>query len=61
MFDPFTLKSARTRTDTPRDGPLRMGVQIHSGGAVKARIFRATLTAAMLAAVVQAFGAAIKW
>ena len=28
---------------------------------LKARLFRATMTAAMLAAVVQAFGAAIKW
>ena len=30
-------------------------------GAVKARLFRATVTAAMLAAVLQAFGAYIKW
>jgi hypothetical protein len=28
---------------------------------LKARMFRATVTAAMLAAVIQAFGAAIKW
>ena len=28
---------------------------------LKARIYRATVTAAMLAAVLQAFGAAIKW
>jgi hypothetical protein len=28
---------------------------------LKARLFRATVTAAMLAAVIQAFGAAIKW
>jgi hypothetical protein len=61
MSDPSSLKPVLQWTDTPGDGPLRMGVQIHSGGAVKARIFRATLTAAMLAAVVQAFGAAIKW
>jgi hypothetical protein len=38
-------------------GPLNQ----RSGGAVKARLFRATVTAAMLAAVLQAFGAYIKW
>jgi hypothetical protein len=28
---------------------------------LKARLFRTTVTAAMLAAVIQSFGAAIKW
>jgi hypothetical protein len=36
---------------------------MHLGGAgqLKARVFRAAMTAAMLAAVVQSFGAAVKW
>jgi hypothetical protein len=39
------------------------GSETGPGGAflLKARIYRATVTAAMLAAVLQAFGAAIKW
>jgi hypothetical protein len=52
-----------SRTDELSDGALMDGGSAKklSGGAVKARLFRATVTAAMLAAVLQAFGAYIKW
>jgi hypothetical protein len=49
----------RARNQNPADGDTDYA----PGGAVpvKARIVRAAMTAAMLAIVVQSFGAAVKW
>jgi hypothetical protein len=47
---------------TGRTGPYGRGPETSDReDFLKARIYRATVTAAMLAAVLQAFGAAIKW
>ena len=63
MYDTGTLKSVVKPADTRARAALWMrGPECNPGEVpLKARLFRATVAAAMLAAVVQSFGAAIKW
>ena len=63
MYERRSLKSAVRMADTRGTGHL---MDEGSRDAIrevplKARLFRTTVTAAMLAAVIQSFGAAIKW
>ncbi len=63
MYERDSLKSAIGPADTRGTGRLmdegfRDAIREVP---LKARLFRATVTAAMLAAVIQSFGAVIKW
>ena len=63
MYERPPLKPHGAPADTRGTGRLMdEGLQMQSGRCLlKARVFRAAVTAAMLAAVIQAFGAPIKW
>ncbi len=63
MYDRDPLKFVVGTADTRGTGRLMdEGSEMQSGRCpLKARLFRATVTAAMLAAVIQSFGAVIKW
>jgi hypothetical protein len=63
MFDRRSFKNGGRSADRARTGRLMDEVTQDAIREVplKARLFRATVTAAMLAAVIQAFGAQIKW